>query len=48
MSCNLISEAIGVVTNKTYNVYIIETCLTIPIEIQHLTKREAVISKNKN
>ena len=47
-SCNVISEAIGVVTNKTYNVYIIETCLTIPIEIQHLTKREAVISKNKN
>ena len=46
-SCNLISEAIGVVTNKTYNVYNIDTCLTLPLEIQHLSKREAVDLKKQ-
>ena len=47
MSCNVISEAIGVVTNKTYNVYNIDKWLTIPIEIQHLAKREAVDLKKQ-
>ena len=41
------SEAIGVLTNKTYNVYNIDTCLTIPIDIQHLAKREAVDLKKQ-
>ena len=41
------AEAIGVVTNKTYNIYNVDTCLTIPIEIQHLAKREAVELKKQ-
>jgi hypothetical protein len=41
------AEAIGVLTNKTYNIYNVDTCLTIPSEIQHLAKREAVELKKQ-
>ncbi len=41
------SEAIGVITNKTYNFYNADTCVTIPVEIQHLAKREAVNLKKQ-
>jgi hypothetical protein len=41
------SEAIGVITNKTYNFYNADTCVTIPLEIQHLSKREAVNLKKQ-
>ena len=40
-------NAIGVLTNKTYNIFNIDTCLTIPAEIIHLAKREAVAVKSQ-
>lgn len=36
------SQAIGVVTNKTYNVYNEDSCLAIPSSLAHLAARRAV------
>lgn len=37
-----LTQAIGVITNKTYNIYNADTCLILPTEIAHLAKRTAV------